>query len=139
CYVLVRRGDRYCSILGERHDFHSRIDVSQAGISDTIWVLRHMRCERKHDFLEVDAITPFTSVSRSAQHALPDKFFESIPRFHPVNVDRFIGPFSGEAQIPPCRIWPAAAEMRRRKDAVELVEAQLLNGICLIDYKCHRV
>src|ERR1700704_6240625 len=86
-----------------------------------------------------NAGAPFAPVAVVVQHALPGEFLETVPWRDAVDVDWFVCPVAGEAQIAPRPDRGATAVTRRRQDGVELVERQFLDRIALIDREAKSV
>src|SRR6266436_369371 len=138
--ALVRRGLRDVSGIGdERQDPHALVEVGDAGIGDAVFVVGHVLRHGEDQFLEDDVLTPFAPPSLLAQDALADELLEAVPWLDSVDMDRLVRPLATKSQIAPAAHRPRPAETRRRIDAVDLLEGELLDGIVLVDEERHRI
>ena len=117
----------------------ARVDVGDAGVADSVAIVGYLFCNGEDNLFESDVFAPLAALVADAQNALAYELLEAVPGLDAVELDRLVRPIAGETEIAPFGDGLAAAMVRARVHRVELVEADLLDRVVLIDVKRDRV
>src|SRR5258708_22404661 len=140
--VLAREGDKgTAGLLRESDGFHTRRAIRVAGVSDAVAVAR----ERvQHELAVVEFLERLVPRVRAAHDArLEVRHAAGMEPWRTIDIDRLVGPFAGEAELPPgadvlvgaarhgldpLHLLPAAGALVA-VNAVELLERELRERI----------
>ena len=147
-HVLIGRGNDSAVVQLDGQNLHVLIDIRDAGVGDAgrvfldqlglikdLLVKVHILAERALRREEVGAGIAVLLV----QAADADELFKTVPVGDGIAGNRLVGPFAGQAQIAPLLGRLAAAVISRGEDILDVLHADGLNRVILVDHEAHRI